>query len=79
MKGKAIFERLVKSSGGFEEASTSADLPNSHNQIYDLCRKQKYENTKDEIVELMIYVMFKKVFQTLSFVTLGQLLNWLLW
>ena len=35
MKGKAIFERLVKSSGGFEEASTSADLPNSHNQIYD--------------------------------------------
>ena len=35
MKGKAIFERLVKSSGGFEEASTSADLPNSYNQIYD--------------------------------------------
>ena len=52
IKGKAIFERLVKSSGGFKEASTSADLPNSHNQIYGLCRKQKYQNTKDEIVDL---------------------------
>ena len=46
MKGKAIFEKLVKSSGGFEEAST-----NSYNQIYDLCRKQKSDKTKDEIVE----------------------------
>ena len=31
MKGKAIFERLVKSSGGFDEASASAYLPNSYN------------------------------------------------
>ena len=53
MKGNAIFERLVKSSGGFEETSTSADLPNSYNQIYNLCHKQKSENTKDEIVELI--------------------------
>ena len=47
MKGKAIFERLVKSSGGFEEDSTSADFPNSYNQIWYI----KY--TKDEIVELV--------------------------
>ena len=53
MKGKAIFERLVKSSGDFEEACTSTDLPNSYNQMYDLCRKQKSDNTKDEIVELV--------------------------
>ena len=53
MKGKAIFERLVKSSGGFEEASASAGLLNSYNQKYDLSRKQKSDNTKDEIVELV--------------------------
>ena len=48
-----MFERLVKSSGGFEEASTNAHLQNSFNQIYALCRKQKSNNTKDEIVELV--------------------------
>ena len=60
MKGKAIFERLVKSSGDFEEASTSTDLPNSYNQMYDLCRKQKSDNTKDEIVELVDLCNFQK-------------------
>ena len=53
MKGKGIFERLVNSSGGFEEASTSADLPNSYNEIDDLCREQKSDNAKDEIIELV--------------------------
>ena len=53
IKGKAMFERLVKSSGRLEEASTSADLPNSYNQMYDLCRKQKPKNTKDDVVELV--------------------------
>ena len=48
-----MFERLVKSSGGFEEASTNAHLQISFNQIYALCRKQKSNNTKDEIVELV--------------------------
>ena len=48
-----MFERLVKSSGRLEEASTSADLPNSYNQMYDLCRKQKPKNTKDDVVELV--------------------------
>ena len=52
MKEKAIFERLVKSSGGLKEASTSVDLPNWYNQIYDLCRIQKVDNTKDELVDL---------------------------
>ena len=31
MKGKAIFERLVKNFGGFEEVYTNVDLPNSYN------------------------------------------------
>ena len=53
MKGKAIFESLVNSSYRFEETSTSADHPNSYNQIYDLRCKQKSKNTKDEIVELV--------------------------
>ena len=53
MKEKAIFERLVKSSGGFEEASTSVDLPNWYNQIDDLCRIQKADNTKNEVLELV--------------------------
>ena len=52
MKEKAIFERLVKSSCGFKEAWTSVDLPNWYNQIYDLCRIQKADNTKDELVDL---------------------------
>ena len=46
MKGKAIFERLVKNFGGLEEVYTSADLPNSYNQIYDLSYKQKSNKTK---------------------------------
>ena len=45
--------RLVKSSSRFEEASTSANLPNSYNPIYDLSRKQKFNKTKYEIVELV--------------------------
>ena len=53
MKGKGIFGRLGNSSGRFEEASTSADLPNSYNQIDGLCREQKSDNAKDEIVELV--------------------------
>ena len=61
MKGKAIFERLAKGSGGFKDASTSADLPNLYNQIYDFCRKQKCNNTKDEIVELVDLCNVQKV------------------
>ena len=52
MKGNAIFEILVKSCGDFEEASISEYLPNSYNQIYDLCRIQKADNTKGEVLEL---------------------------
>ena len=60
MKEKSIFKRLVKCSGGFEETFTNANFPNSYNQIYGLRRKQKSNNTKDEIVDSVVLFHVQK-------------------
>ena len=40
-KGKEIIQCLSQSAGGFSKARTVAELPNSLNQIYDLCQKKQ--------------------------------------
>ena len=56
IKGKEIFNRVIQSAGGFEGANSSAELPASYTQIYDISRKIKLKEgkvTKDQIMELI--------------------------
>ena len=41
LKGKTIFARLCKNAGGFENARSYSDFPNSTTQIYDIVRKEE--------------------------------------
>ena len=51
--GKKIFTDMSSSIGGFSNARTTADLPNSLRQIHDISRKAKHCNENDELVELL--------------------------
>ena len=51
-KGKEIIQCLTQSAGGFSKVRAVAELPNSLNKIYDLSRKNKIENTQNELLEL---------------------------
>ena len=51
--GKSIFTEMSKRIGGFSNARTTADLPNSLRQIHDISRKLKHFNDNDELVELL--------------------------
>ena len=56
IKGKEIFNRVFQSAGGFEGANSSAKLPASYTQIYDISRKMKLKEgkeMKDQIMELI--------------------------
>ena len=53
MKGKALFNKISKSVGGFEHARTSAEIPSSYTQIYDISRKFKNKSKTDETLELI--------------------------
>ena len=47
---------MIQSAGGFEGANSSAELPASYTQIYDISRKMKLKQRKemkDQIMELM--------------------------
>ena len=53
LKGKAIFNRLCSSAGGFENARSSSDFPNSTTQIYNIVRKEVAVKKEDDVVELI--------------------------
>ena len=47
---------MIQSAGGFEGANSSAELPASYTQIYDISRKMKLKEgkeMKDQIMELI--------------------------
>ena len=47
---------MIQSAGGFEGANSSAELPASYSQIYDISRKMKLKEgkeMKDQIMELI--------------------------
>ena len=48
IKGKEIFNRVIQSAGGFEGANSSAELPASYTQIYDISRKMIKRSKRDE-------------------------------
>ena len=52
MKGKQIFQKLCNKAGGFSEARTPADIPNSIEKIQYICRKSKDDN-KSDLVEIL--------------------------
>ena len=55
---------MIQSAGGFEGANSSAELPASYTQIYDISRKMKLKEVKemkDQIMELTDIVIVKKV------------------
>ena len=52
-KGKEIIQCLTQSAGGFSEARTVAELPNSLNQIYNLSRKNNMKDRQNELLELI--------------------------
>ena len=59
-RGKEIIQCLTQSAGGFSEARTVAELPNSLNQIYDLSRKKKLKIRKMSLacaISNMAYLM----------------------
>ena len=49
-KGKEIIQCLSQSAGGFSKARTVAELPNSLNQIYDLCQKNNIKDRENELI-----------------------------
>ena len=48
-----MIQCLTQSAGGFSKARAVAELPNSLNQIYNLCRKNKIKDTENELIELI--------------------------
>ena len=49
-KGKEIIHCLTQSTGGFSKARAVAELPNSLNQIYDLCQKNNIKDRENELI-----------------------------